>query len=184
MASQDHLFVITGGPGSGKSTLIAALAAAGHHVMPEAGRAIIREQVAIGGRALPWADRAAFAALMLERELESWRAASALDGPVFLDRGIPDVIGYLDLCGLPVPDEAREAAEAYRYHRRIFIAPHWPAIFAQDAERKQSAEEAEATCRTMERTYRPLGYELVPLPLIPVADRLAFVLAHVRARKN
>jgi predicted ATPase len=179
MKPEDHLFVITGGPGSGKSTLIAALAAAGHDVMPEAGRAIIREQVAIGGSALPWADRAAFAALMLERELESWRAASALAGPVFLDRGIPDVIGYLDLCGLPVSDEARHAAGAHRYHRRVFIAPHWPAIFAQDAERKQSAEEAEATCRMMARTYAGLGYETVPLPLAPVAERLAFLRAAI-----
>lgn len=182
MIHNDNLFVITGGPGSGKSTLIAALAAAGHAVMPEAGRAIIREQVAIGGSALPWDDRAAFAALMLERELESYRAAAALAGPVFLDRGIPDVIGYLDLCGLPVPTALRRAAEAHRYHRRVFIAPHWPAIFAQDAERKQSAEEAEATCRVMERTYDALGYELIPLPLEPVAERLAFVERTMRAR--
>ena len=49
----DRLFVITGGPGSGKSTLIKALAERGFCTMPEAGRAIIRDQVAIGGEALP-----------------------------------------------------------------------------------------------------------------------------------
>lgn len=182
MTPEDRLFVITGGPGSGKSTLIAALAAAGHATMPEAGRAIIREQMAIGGSALPWDDRTAFAKLMLERELRSYGKALATAGPVILDRGIPDVIGYLDLCGLPVPDPMRRAAEAYRYNRRVFIAPHWPAIFAQDAERKQSPEEAEATCRVMERTYRALGYDLVPLPLEPVVDRLAFVERAMRAR--
>lgn len=32
--------------------------------MPEAGRAIIQDQLAIGGRALPWADLSAFAELM------------------------------------------------------------------------------------------------------------------------
>ena len=36
----DHLFVITGGPGSGKSSLIAALAAQGLATMPEAGRVV------------------------------------------------------------------------------------------------------------------------------------------------
>src|SRR3546814_16471825 len=40
--------VITGGPGSGKSTLIEALAVEGFDHMPKAGRAIIRDQVAIG----------------------------------------------------------------------------------------------------------------------------------------
>lgn len=57
--------VITGGPGSGKTTLIDALAAEGVRHRPEAGRAIIRDQAVIGGTALPWADRAAFAELIL-----------------------------------------------------------------------------------------------------------------------
>src|SRR3546814_20487999 len=75
MADRPDFHVITGGPGSGKSTLIEALAVEGFDHMPEAGRAIIRDQVAIGGAALPWADRAAFAALMLGWELRSWHAA-------------------------------------------------------------------------------------------------------------
>ncbi len=45
----DRRFVITGGPGSGKTTLIDALAGHGIFSMPEAGRSIIQDQVAIGG---------------------------------------------------------------------------------------------------------------------------------------
>lgn len=175
----DHLFVITGGPGSGKSSLIAALAAEGIATMPEAGRAIIQDQVARGGDALPWADRAAFAARMLEWELRSHRAACALAGPVVLDRGIPDVIGYLRLCGVPIPAEAAQAAAAFHYNRIVFIAPHWPAIYAQDAERKQGEAEAAATHAMMARVYGELGYTLVPLPLDEVAERARFVRARI-----
>ena len=60
MADIPDFHVITGGSGSGKTTLIDMLASLGFHHMPEAGRAIIRDQVAIGGIALPWADRAAY----------------------------------------------------------------------------------------------------------------------------
>jgi predicted ATPase len=56
----NRLFVITGGPGSGKSALVDALLQRGICTMPEAGRAIIQDQVAIGGEALPWSDRRAF----------------------------------------------------------------------------------------------------------------------------
>jgi predicted ATPase len=174
----DHLFVITGGPGSGKSSLVDALAAAGFRHMPEAGRAIIRNQVAIGGTALPWADRSAFARLMLEQEMRSYRAALQMTGPVIFDRGIPDVIGYLQLCGLPIPDPAWEAAHRRRYNRRVFIAPHWPAIFTQDAERRQDLAQAEATCGVMEEVYAGLGYELVPLPFASVEERVLFARAH------
>ena len=88
--NNDRLFVITGGPGSGKTTLINALAACGYTVMPEGARAIIQRQVATGGNALPWSDRLAFAELMLQWDLRSYQAALEVDGPVIFDRGIPD----------------------------------------------------------------------------------------------
>jgi predicted ATPase len=175
----DHLWIITGGPGSGKSTLIGALAARGLDSMPEAGRAIIQDQVAIGGDALPWSDRRAFAELMLSWEMRSYRAAVNLSGPVIFDRGIPDVAGYLRLSGLPVPTHVEKAAQTFRYNRRVFIAPPWPQIFMQDAERKQSPEEARATYEVMIKTYSKLGYELIQIPQLPVDQRAQFVLAKI-----
>lgn len=173
----DHLHVITGGPGSGKTSLITVLAAEGIRHMPEAGRAIIQDQVDIDGTALPWRDREAFAALMLTWEMRSYREALAGPGPVIFDRAIPDVIGYLRLCGLPVPSPVIRAAEQRRYAKKVFIAPHWSAIFVQDAERKQSTAEAEATYHAMVESYTSLEYELVPLPLAPVLERARFVRA-------
>ncbi|MGE4431406.1 MAG: AAA family ATPase [Sphingobium sp.] len=175
----ERFHIITGGPGSGKSSLIDALAAEGFSHMPEAGRAIIQDQTDIGGNALPWADREAFAALMLAWEMRSYREAKALHGPVLFDRAIPDVIGYLRCCGLAVPDFIIRAAGIRRYARRVFLAPHWPAIFAQDRERKQTLAEAEATHHAMVEVYAGLGYELVPLPLATVAERATFIRAQI-----
>lgn len=171
----DHLFVVTGGPGTGKSTLIEELARYGIGHMPEAGRAIIRDQVAIGGPALPWGDRALYAELMLGWELRSYHEAEAMAGPVVMDRGIPDIVGYLRLIGLPVPRHVEAAAWRFRYNGTVFLAPYWEAIFTQDAERKQDRREAEATARMMEETYKGLGYEVVELPRASVEDRAAFV---------
>jgi len=177
----DRLIVITGGPGAGKTTLIEALAARGHAVKPEAGRAIIREQQAIGGKGLPWAGRALFAELMLAADLRSHAEALAGRGLVFFDRGLPDVLGYLALCGLPVPRHAEEAARRLRYHRTVFIAPPWRDIFGPDAERKQDFAEAERTYATLAETYPRYGYELVELPRTSVEERVAFVLRHAAA---
>lgn len=175
MSTTDRLFVITGGPGSGKSTLVAALAAEGIAHMPEAGRTIIRDQLAIGGTALPWCDPSAFAEQMLGWELRSYRAALALEGPVVFDRGIPDVAGYLRLSGLPVPEHVAQAAARFRYHQRVFVAPPWQDIFRQDAERRQSWETAQATFAAMVDVYTGLGYALLPLPLAPIEERVRFV---------
>jgi len=173
----DHMFVVTGGPGSGKSSLIDALTRRGFRAMPEAGRAIIQDQVRIGGPALPWADRGLFAELMLGWELRSYHEAARLPGPVLMDRGIPDVIGYLTLCGLPVPAHAEAAARLYPYNKRVFLAPYWEAIFTQDTERKQDHREAAETGRIMGETYARLGYQIVELPLAGIEARADFVMA-------
>ncbi|RWK59498.1 AAA family ATPase [Mesorhizobium sp.] len=173
----DRFFVLTGGPGSGKTTLIEALRSAGLATSPEAGRGIIRDQLAIGGPALPWHDPAQLAELMLSWELRSYRAALEQNGPVFFDRGVPDTLGYLRLTGLPVPDHVRNAAERFRYASHVFIAPPWPEIFRQDSERKQTLDEAERTYHALTSIYTELGYELVALPLAPVEARLRFIFA-------
>jgi len=96
----DRFFVLTGGPGSGKSSLIDALERLGYSRSVEAGRGIIQDQVDIGGSALPWADRVLFAELMLSWEMRSYRLAQEHPGAVFFDRGVLDVAGYLRLSGL------------------------------------------------------------------------------------
>jgi predicted ATPase len=177
----DHLIVMTGGPGSGKTTLIDALEAAGFARTHEAGRGIIQDQAAIGGLALPWHDPLAFAEQTLAWDMRSYRMAQARDRTVFCDRGIPDTIGYLRLMKLPVPAHMEKAAELFRYSPRVFIAPPWRNIFAQDAERRQDFAEAERTYQAMAETYTGLGYELVALPLVSVADRMRFVMGELGA---
>lgn len=74
---------------------------------------------------------------MLSWEMRSYRIAQETIGPVFIDRGVPDVLGYLGLVGIPVSDHARNAAKEFRYNTTVFIAPPWREIFSQDHERKQ-----------------------------------------------
>ena len=173
--------VVTGGPGSGKSTLLDALERAGFARSQEAGRGVIRDQTAIDGQALPWRDRAAFAELMLSWEMRSYHLARCARGPVFFDRGVPDVIGYLRLTGLAVPAHAEAAARRFRYHRRVFIAPPWPEIFAGDAERKQDFAEAQRTYEAMLQAYPRFGYALLELPRASIGERVAFMMRHLAA---
>lgn len=166
--------MITGGPGSGKSTLIERLEADGHARTHEAGRGVIQDQMAIDGPGLPWRDVGLFAELMLSWELRSYHLASARPSPVFFDRGVPDVIGYLRLEGRPVPAHLAKAAATFRYDR-VFIAPPWPEIYEQDAERRQPYEVAVKTYEAMVATYTDHGYDLVELPKDSPAARAAFV---------
>lgn len=170
------LVVVTGGPGAGKSTLIAALAAAGVATQPESGRAVIREELAARGQALPWIDPDTFARRMLARDRATHRQATRAGGVHVFDRGIVDIVGYLRLAGRPVPPALAATARLRRYHPVVLGAPHWPAIYRNDAERRQSPAEAARTFETVCGAWRDHGYDILPLPLAPVADRVGFVL--------
>jgi predicted ATPase len=74
-----------------------------------------------------------------------------------------------------VPAFTVRAAERRRYASKVFIAPPWPEIFEQDGERKQTLAEAEATYHAMVDAYSDQGYQLITLPLAPIAERARFV---------
>jgi len=170
-----RFFVLTGGPGSGKSSLIKGLEQSGYACSVEAGRGVIQDQVAIGGRALPWRDQILFAELMLCWEMRSYQTARRQGGPVFFDRGVPDVVGYLRLSSQPVPEHVQKAVDTFRYNRRVFLAPPWPEIFQPDLERKQTFDEAVRTYEAMVATYSEQGYDLVEIPRVSIEERVRFI---------
>lgn len=179
MCYENKRIIITGGPGSGKSTLLACLRTKNFPTATEAGRAIIRDQVAIGGNALPWKNREHFAELMLNWELRSWHAASESKMPFFFDRGLPDIAGYLMLCKLPLPPHLERAIALFRYSKTVFIAPPWKKIYVQDTERKQSFQEAVQTFHAMTESYTRYGYNLIKLPLSQPEERAEFILSYL-----
>jgi predicted ATPase len=177
-----NYFVVTGGPGAGKTSLIAELGRRGYASVEEAGRAIIRQQRAIGGTALHTANRVLFRELMLGHMIEHYERAGTIEPPIFFDRGIPGLIGYCRLIGVPVPDHIRRAADVYRYNDTVFVTPPWPEIYAQDHERRQDFAEAVRTYEVVVEGYREAVYIPVELPKASVGERADFVLEQIETR--
>ncbi len=180
MKFKKNYFCITGGPGSGKTTLVYALNKKGCICTPESGRKIIQEQVSAKGDALPWKDKVAFSTAMLAQDISTYDKYLAVDAPVFFDRSIIDVLGYSCLESIGNTEAISLAAQNYRYNSYVFITPPWKEIYKQDTERRQSYEEARATYNVMKDVYEGLGYQLIILPLSSVEHRIVFVLDHVR----
>ena len=99
----DRFVVVSGCSSGGKSTLIAELGKRGHAVVDEPGRRIVKEELARGGSALPWADGVAFARRAMAIALADRAGARSLDGWVFFDRGLIDAAAALEhMTGKPV----------------------------------------------------------------------------------
>ena len=74
MIHKPNFYVLTGGPGVGKTTLLRHLAARGELTVEENARAVIREEAAAGGRGVPWLDNERFVALTTARDVADFDA--------------------------------------------------------------------------------------------------------------
>ena len=164
--------VLTGAPGAGKTTLLDAAAAAGLTTSPEVARVLLQQP---GGMELREADPLGFAEAMLEAHLREFEAHEGQSGPVLFDRGVPDVVGFLDVSGLPVAKAIDATCRRLRYSGPILRAPAWADIYQQDAERIQDWDQAVASDEAVTAAWRRYGYAVIDLPLAGVEQRLAFL---------
>jgi len=172
-----NLFVITGGPGVGKTTLINELKDAGFLVVEEDARKIIQAQMLKDGDALPWKNKTLYAKLMFEASLHSYEIVEQKQhlGTVFFDRGILDAICYMNMENIPISTTVNEIALSNPYASQAFILPPWKEIYQTDNERKQTWEEAMFTFEKMKETYINYGYQVIELPKTDVKTRREFI---------
>lgn len=175
-------YVITGGPGVGKTTLLDALKNSGFVLIPEDARRIIKEQMQINGEGLPWKNKTLYSDLMFEASLKAYRQVSkeAAEQTVFFDRGILDAVCYRNMENLPVSKAWNRLINKHLYNKKIFILPPWEEIYETDDERKQTWEEAVYTFEKMKHTYSEYGYDVFLVPKNTVDKRCEFILDHIR----
>lgn len=164
---ESNQFIITGCPGSGKTTLIRSLRNLGFICVEEPARQVIAEQRAVQGDGISDKNTTPFTELILSRSLESYKKYVGSSVPIIFDRGIPDVIGYAKLFGLDIK-KFENSAKIHPYNRSVFIAPPWEEIYSTDDERKMTFEETAQFHELLERAYLDLGYQLIELPFEPV----------------
>jgi len=169
--------VITGGPGSGKTTVIEELSRRGIATMPEISREIIREAKAQGIDQLFLEDPLLFSKRLIEGRIKQFEDAARLNAPVvFFDRGIPDVTAYLRYSNTPVPAEFREITRRYQYDQPVFVMPPWEEIYTTDFERYESFNQAQLIHNKLVNEYMELGYFLIFVPFGTVEKRADFIL--------
>ena len=175
MIEKPNFFVLTGGPGVGKTTLVEHLRAEGEFCIDETARAVIREQVASGGDSLPWGDTQAYFEAVARRDVAIFDRMADEARTVFFDRGVVDCACWAVDHQITSPSDLIAALKARRCSATVFVAPPWREIYATDAERKQDWAEAEATYHRIRRCLAQLDYQAVELPKVSVAERAAFV---------
>ena len=165
--------IITGGPGVGKTTLLAALQARGYTIVGDSARTIIHGRRSRGLSPRPGADE--FAHEILRMDIENFGKHAASPTHVFFDRSVLDALCLLDQVRPLNESDLTMWLSTYQYWSKVFILPPWREIYSNDAERDHTFEHAESVHRITQEWYRRCGYQLIEVPRVPVAERCTYV---------
>ena len=176
-------FIMTGAPGSGKTSILRALADMGYAVVPEAATDVIAAEHATGN-AEPWRDP-----LFTEKIARLQRARRETPVPPGAlaqvhDRSAVCTLALARFLGHPagagLTDEVSWITGPGAVDRRVFYVR--PIGFCEPtAARRISYEESLAFERVHESEYLRLGFEIVDVPAGPGHERAALIDTRIRS---
>lgn len=172
-------YVLTGAPGSGKTTVLRELQRRGWSAVDEAATDVIAREQERGVRE-PWRDPV-FAEKVVALQQERLRAAAATGVGVCLhDRAPWCAVALARYLGLPVSAALLDAVELAHHHYEktaFFLRPL--GFVEPTAVRRISYEDALEFETAHEAVYRAHGFALVDVPAGAVAERASAVEARL-----
>ena len=168
--------VITGGPCTGKTTVVELLASRGYKTTIEHARHYIDTQK-IKGRTVEEIkeNKKQFQLGVLNMQIEQEAELDPKDS-VFLDRALPDAMAYYQFLGLDYDERLVEQCNKYCYNK-VFILDRLPLI--NDYARLEDEEEQIRIHNLIISVYEKFPCPIVHVPVIPPNDRVNFILENI-----
>jgi predicted ATPase len=169
-------YVITGGPGSGKSTTVDLLHQRGYKTTIEHARHYLDTQL-VKGKTVEEVRRnqKEFQQSILEMQLEQ-EASLAPEDIIFLDRAIPDALAYYQFLQLP-EDEKLLNALSKVFYKKVFILDLLPLV--QDYARREDETTQIKIHEILVLVYNSLPFPVVQVPVLPPEERVDFILKNL-----
>lgn len=176
-------YILTGGPGSGKTTTLLALEAFhGEFTTREAATDHVAIRTA-QGELEPWNDLT-FNDDILSLQLTKEKIANNYNAKrVFIDRCPIDVLAYQETYGEEespkLKNEVERIVSDSSYSRMVFLTENLGHCIETQA-RKENLEKALKLESMQERNYSRLGFTVVRIPKGTVSERVEWILEHVQ----
>ena len=173
--------VITGGPSTGKSSIINELNKRGYTCYEEISRQVTLEAREKGIDQMFLTEPLLFSELLLKGREQQYKDAVNSDSEfVFLDRGVPDVVAYMDYADEKYPESFISSCQENTYDYVFILAP-WQEIYKSDAVRYESFEQAKIIHKSLLESYQKYDYNLQDVPFGSIETRAQHILDVVKA---
>ena len=169
------VYVITGGPGSGKTATLESLKKEGFHTVREVARIVIDKELEKQSGTLPWKNMDDFQRKVMKRQLEV-EAHLPRDEIVFLDRGLPDGLAYYRFHELKPPTELLKSSRG-RY-AGVFLLDPLP-NYVRNTVRREDRSTSLRLHELLSKVYIESGYEVTRIRGASVEERVRLIKQHL-----
>jgi len=172
---QTNIFVISGGPGVGKTTIVNELEKLKYAVIPEAARIVAESDERFAGKSVNEINHKKFQEEILKRQIqmqENFLLKNHEFG--FSDRGFGDSMVYCKIRNVNFPKKYLDYVKSFRYLGVFVLEPL--RFYKTDGLRVETKEEQQEIHDEIVGVYENLGYDLIKIPQMPVEERIAMIL--------
>ena len=171
MPNYPKKYIITGAPGTGKTTLINLLKKT-IPCMDEVSRKVIIEEQKNNKNGVPWGNINRFTELVFKQTNKELSNKETL----ICDRSLLDLEAYLTVANKSIPTYLRNFSYREKYHKTVFFAPTWFNIYCKDAQRLQEFEYCLQLEASLLEYYTEKGFDIVLLPKASPYKRMELIL--------
>lgn len=165
-------YIITGAPGTGKTTLINLLKET-IPCMDEISRKVIIDEQKNNRNGTPWEDIYRFTNLVFNATTKELLNTNT----IICDRSLLDLEAYLTVEKRPIPNYLKTFPYLKTYHKKVFFAPTWFDIYCQDEQRLQEFDYCLKLEKSLLELYKNKGFEIIILPKTKLSERYKLVLS-------
>lgn len=164
-------YIITGAPGTGKTTLINLLKDT-IPCMDEVSRRVIIDEQKNNRNGMPWKDIHRFTDLVFDLTTKELLNTNTQ----ICDRSLLDLEAYLTVANKTIPNYLRDFPYKKNYHTTVFFAPTWFEIYCKDQQRLQEFDYCLKLEKALLNQYLKKGFNIITLSKSTALERSEFVL--------
>src|SRR5579863_25115 len=181
---ESHRYVITGGPGVGKTSIIHYLRDRGYHVLGEAATDVIRHSLE-KGIAKPWDKdyKSDFNDEILDLQYHRQNETPGT-GLVFFDRSMIDAFTYalIPMGGTKsletMASKVQSVIDDHFYNKTVFFIENLNGCESNEI-RHETLEQLKLIERHIEQNYKALGFNVVHIRRDTVENRAKLILEYI-----
>ena len=178
--SSSMIYVIAGGPCSGKTSLLAGLAARGYKTVPETAEIMINEGIKAG---IPVEeqrkDPVAWQMNLLKKDFLLFDDLSKKREIVFTDTSFIETLVFGARAGIELGPGVEKWVNDVRYKAVFFL--NQIEDYQTSEVRMESKKTAAQICQQVKDAYQKYGYTLVEVPSLSVVERVRFIEESINA---